>query len=88
MGIREIRTSPKFERQYRKLPRGVKAAAQAKEIIFRADPFDPRLDTHKLHGKEREAWAFSVTNKYRIKFLFLPGGSVLFLEIGTHDIYR
>lgn len=88
MRVREIRTSVKFERQYKKLPKEVKETAKGKEAIFRQNPFDSRLGTHKLHGKEKEVWAFSITQRYRIKFLFLPGGSVLFLEIGKHDIYH
>ena len=88
MRITEIRTSPRFEKQYKKLPNAVKNLAKVKEQIFRGNPFDPRLATHELHGKEGDVWAFSVTGKYRIKFIFLEGGAVLFLEIGTHDIYK
>ncbi|MEK7651578.1 MAG: type II toxin-antitoxin system mRNA interferase toxin, RelE/StbE family [Patescibacteria group bacterium] len=88
MVIREVRTSSRFERHYKKLPTRVKEAAKEKEKIFRKDPFDSRLDTHKLHGKEREVWAFSIAKSYRIKFIFLREGTVLFLEAGTHDIYK
>lgn len=87
MAIREIQISSKFERQYKKLPERIKQVAKEKESIFRKNPFDSRLDTHKLHGKEKEAWAFSITKSYRIKFIFLRKGSVLFLEVGTHNIY-
>ena len=80
--------SKKFLRQLERLPKRIVDLAQEKEVIFRENSFDPRLDTHKLHGKEKEVWAFSVTHRCRIKFLFLPGGGVLFLEIGRHDIYR
>mgnify|MGYP001581384404 FL=1 len=88
MAIREVRVSSRFERQYSKLPKRIKQTAKEKESIFRKDPFDSRLDTHKLHGKEKEVWAFFITKSYRIKFTFLKEGVVLFLEIGTHDIYR
>lgn len=88
MEVREIRVTGKFERQYKKLPEAVKRAAREKETIFRNNPFDARLATHKLHGKERELWAFSVTHSHRIKFVFLTKDSVLFLEVGTHDIYQ
>lgn len=88
MVIREVRTSSRFERQYKNLPNRIKRAAKEKETIFRKDPFDSRLDTHKLHGKEREVWAFSIARSYRIKFIFLKEGIVLFLEVGTHDIYK
>jgi mRNA-degrading endonuclease YafQ of YafQ-DinJ toxin-antitoxin module len=88
MEIREIKISPLFERHYRKLPKEIKERAKRKEKIFRKNPFDPRLKTHKLHGKEKECWAFWIDYKYRIKFIFLSDEEVLFLDIGTHDIYK
>ncbi|MEK7542625.1 MAG: hypothetical protein AAB524_02910 [Patescibacteria group bacterium] len=57
-------------------------------MVFREDPFDVRLRTHKLSGKEAGVWAFWVNNSYRIKFIFLPNREVLFLDIGTHKIYK
>ncbi|HHT9112639.1 MAG: hypothetical protein HZA47_07550 [Planctomycetes bacterium] len=35
-----------------------------KEFVFRKNPFDKRLKTHKLSGKEKEAWAFWVDYSY------------------------
>lgn len=87
MPIELLKVSNKFDRQYRKLSNKVKAAAKKRELLFLANPFDPRLETHKLHGKDKILWSFSITDKYRIKFIFLNEKSVLFLEIGTHDIY-
>lgn len=46
----EILYLPKFARQYKKLPSLVKEHAEKKEKIFRKNPFDPRLKTHKLTG--------------------------------------
>jgi len=86
--VQLITITRKFERQYHKLSSGIKEKAQRREKIFRRNPFDPVLETHKLHGKEKEALAFSVDYSYRIKFIFLDNGRVLFLEIGPHDIYR
>ena len=88
MRIDRIDTHSTFEKHYKRLSKGVKETAKAKESIFRNNPFQAMLDTHKLHGKDRGAWAFSVNQKYRIKFIFLADNSVLFLDIGTHDIYR
>ena len=88
MSVSEILTTAKFERQYKKLPELIQKVAKEKEFIFRNNIFDSRLDIHKLHGREKEAWAFSINRSYRIKFIFLVPGSVLFLEIGTHDIYK
>ena len=57
----------------------------AKEKIFVANPFDPRLATHKLHGKDKDHWSYSIDRKYRIKFLFLDNDDILYLTIGTHN---
>lgn len=89
MRVEHIDTTSKFRKQYKRLPERVKEAAKEKEHIFRADVFDRRLGTHKLHGKDKEAWAFYITPRAeRIKFIFLTPASVLFLEIGTHTIYQ
>jgi len=85
MRIVSIETHARFEKQYQKLPKSVKEIAKEKERFFRESPFHPNLGTHKLHGKDRDAWAFSINRKYRIKFIFLADGHVLFLNIGTHD---
>jgi len=88
MKIKWVRVSPRFEKHYRKLPKRIKEIAKKKEKIFRDNPFDPRLKTHKLSGKHKEVWAFWITYSYRIKFLFLSDEEVLYLEIGTHEIYK
>ena len=88
MSVETIKVSRKFERAYRKLSSDIKAIAEKKENIFRNNPFDPGLDTHKLHSKDRDIWSFSINRSYRIKFIFLDSTSVLFLDIGTHDIYK
>lgn len=84
----EIRYSPKFRRQYKKLPRDIKARAEKREVIFRKDPFDRRLKTHKLHGSQEGFMSFSVDYSYRIIFEFDGADTVIFYEIGTHDIYE
>ena len=83
----EIEYSPKFARMFAKLPRSTKNAAEKKEKIFRRDPFDPQLKTHKLAGRMGSYWAFSVDYRYRIVFSFEDGGFVRFHTVGTHDIY-
>ena len=80
--------SPRFERDYKKLPEDIKRVAEAKEIIFRKDPFDPRLKTHKLTGELVGFLSFSVTYSYRIVFDFADKKTVHFYRIGTHDVYQ
>lgn len=88
MAIKEIKVLSVFGKQYKKLPKKIKEIVKEKENIFRTNPFDHRLNTHKLHGKEKELLAFWIDYHYRIKFIFLDRETVLFLEIGTHGIYK
>ena len=84
----QIIYSPIFLRQYKKLESDIQQHAESKEQIFRNNPFDMRLKTHKLHGRLSDLWAFSVTNKIRIAFEFEKNQSFTFHTIGDHDIYE
>lgn len=83
-----ITVSPRFEKRYKSLPKRIKEKAKEQEVLFRKNPFAPRLKTHRLTGLEKEAWAFSINYFYRIKFIFLTDDEVLFLDVGTHEIYK
>ncbi len=86
--IKRIEYSRKFLKSLEKLPKRIIEKAEKKEKIFKENPFHPLLSTHKLSGKERESWDFDIDYNYRIKFIFLSDEEVLFLDIGTHDIYK
>lgn len=79
--------SSKFKREYMRLPKGIKGLAEEKEIIFRKNPFDATLNTHKLHGRLNEYWAFSVDHTYRIIFEFAKKDVIWFHSVGDHSIY-
>mgnify|MGYP001569112472 CR=1 FL=1 len=83
-----IEYSRGFLKSASRLSKRIIETADRKEALFRGDPFHPGLETHKLHGKDKDAWSFSVDRRYRIKFSFLENNRVLFLDIGLHDIYR
>ena len=83
-----VEYSNKFLRSASRLPAKLIVAADTKEALFKRSPFHPSLETHKLHGKDKGAWAFSITRKCRIKFIFLKENSALFLDIGDHSIYK
>lgn len=86
----EIIHTTRFARAYRKLPVPIKREAEKKEQIFRQNPFDHRLKTHKLKGRLAMFWSFSVTYKYRIIFEFHHANraSVYFHDVGDHDVYQ
>lgn len=70
------------------MPLFVKRAFLEKESLFLNNPFNFSLETHKLHEKYKEYWAFTVTGQYRVIFLFLDKGDFGFINIGTHEIYK
>jgi len=80
--------SPKFTRKYRKLPSKVKDLIEESEKIFLKNPFDKRLKTHKLSGKLKGLWSFSVGHEYRIIFEFESKDIVYLHSVGTHKIYQ
>jgi toxin HigB-1 len=83
----EIQYSPKFARQYKKLSKDIKEKAKEKEIIFRNNPFDDQLKTHKLNGVFKDYYSFSVDYKIRIIFIFEEENLIRFELIGNHDVY-
>ena len=78
---------PRFKKSYKKLRADEQEKTRDRVEIFRDNPFDPRLDTHKLHGRLKDQWSFWITGKIRILFEF-DNKDVIFLDIGGHPIYR
>jgi len=85
----EIIYTSKFAREYKKLPSNIKDIAEGQEFLFRKDPFDPKLKTHKLKGRLSGFSSFSIGYKYRIIFEFAKDkNTVYFHSVGDHDIYE
>ncbi len=85
----EIIYSSKFAREYKKLPNKIKDIAEKQEIIFRKNPFDPKLKTHKLKERLSGFLSFYIGRKYRIIFEFFKDKkTVYFHSVGNHDIYQ
>ena len=78
---------PRFRRSYDNLSESIKKKAEKRELVFRKNLFDSRLDTHKLHGKLQNFWSFSVDFRFRILFEF-DGPDIIFLDIGDHNLYK
>ncbi len=86
--ILEIQTSPEFERAFVRLLMRIQKLARRKDSMFRQDAFHPSLDTHKLHGELKGTWAYSVNKHYRVHFYFVDDHTVVYVNIGTHEIYK
>ncbi len=82
-----IAYKPTFIREYRKLPKMLQEEADEKIALFARDPRLPSLRMHKLKGKHRDCWSFSVNYSHRIIFHFENKKAVL-LDIGDHSVYE
>jgi len=80
--------SRQFQKEYGKLPALLREKVEKKEVIFRNNPFDRRLKTHKLSGQFEGFWSFSIDYRYRIIFELKSESSMVFHIIGDHSIYR
>lgn len=87
-GIGRVEFSSQFDRNFRVLPRKIQITARKKDRLFRENAFHPLLRTHKLSGEFKDYWAYSVNREYRVLFCFLDDHSAVYLNIGTHEIYK
>ena len=89
--IRRYLATPQFWRSYGRLSESQRASAQRVWRIFKEDPFDPRLKTHRiasLSGRAgRTIHAVWIEADLRVIF-YLDGADVVSVDIGTHTIYR
>ncbi len=88
MEINEILYTPTFKKAFRALPKSIKDGVISKEELFRKDALDPRLKTHKLKGKFKTYYSFSISYSHRIVFRFIRKDKVLFVDCGDHSVYR
>ena len=91
--MRTLIWSSAFLKSFKKL---LKRRPDRREEIQKAlrllvdDPFDPKLETHKLKGKLSGTWACSAGYELRIIFDFArekdkKEDDIFLIEIGTHD---
>ena len=77
-----------FKRSYRKRIHKhahLKRQFREKMALFLKEPFDSQLRTHKLSGKLKGTWTFSINDDYRVLFEFIDDDKVLLIDFGTHD---
>jgi mRNA-degrading endonuclease YafQ of YafQ-DinJ toxin-antitoxin module len=55
--------------------------------VFIKDPFESKLKTHRLSGKLKDMWSFSLDYNLRIVFYFTNDKpkKAVFIDIGTHN---
>ncbi len=84
----QITFSSSFKKAFRKKIKGKKDIENkfwATIDIFISKPFDKRLKTHKLSGRLKDLWSFSVEYDLRAIFYFTKGDKAVLIDLGTHD---
>ena len=87
----ELWEQQKQERREKEQAEDEKQAAKAAFRIFKENPFDPRLRTHKIHklSAAHGKTIYSVWIEADLRAVFyLEGSTVWSIDIGTHAIYR
>ncbi|WP_395742543.1 hypothetical protein [Prosthecobacter sp.] len=83
--------TPQFWRSYARLSENQKASATRTYGIFKENPFDPRLRTHKIASLSsrfgRTIYSVWIEPDLRAVF-YLDGSDCISVDIGTHAIYR
>jgi hypothetical protein len=86
-----FRAAKSFWRNWSKLSPIQRQAARQAFLIFKVDPFDPRLRAHKIHRHSayygRTIYAVDIAADLRATF-YLEAETVWSVSIGTHDIYK
>jgi hypothetical protein len=85
-----FRAAKSFWRNWSKLNEAQQQSARDAFAIFKVNPFDPRMRTHKIHRLSahfgRTIYAVDIAGDLRATF-FLEGNTVWSVSIGTHAIY-
>lgn len=80
-----------FWRAFYALSSTQKGSVRRAWVIFKANPFDPRLGTHKIQrlSARYRTTVYSVVIEADLRVVFMIRGDTIFtLDLGTHDIYR
>jgi mRNA-degrading endonuclease YafQ of YafQ-DinJ toxin-antitoxin module len=80
--------APRFIRQFKHLPKDLQEEAIARIELFKDSKNHAFIKVHKLHGKLKKFYGFSVDFRNRIVFDYVSENEVVLLTIGDHDIYN
>jgi len=83
-----IRYKPSFVREFKKLPDELQEEAFERMEFFKDKKNHKKLKVHKLRGKLKDFYSFSVTYSHRVVFMYEKNDEVVFLGIGDHNVYK
>ena len=85
----EVAFSDTFKKAFKKrvLSTTFESIFWEKLNILIYDPYESSLKTHKLTGKLKDLWSFSIAYDIRVVFYFTKDKpkKAVFIDIGSHD---
>ena len=84
----EIIYLPSFIRQYSRLESALQDEIVEKIELFKNSKHHRQLKVHKLKGRLKGRYSFSVNYQTRIIFIYTSKWKVAFLTVGDHDVYK
>lgn len=87
MKIYEITFSPKFLKTVKKLKSNLLGEIIQRVDLLKNEKNHGPLKVHKLKGKLKGRYSFSVDHKNRIVFNYIDDKTIYLLNFGGHEIY-
>jgi mRNA-degrading endonuclease YafQ of YafQ-DinJ toxin-antitoxin module len=86
-----FRATRAFWRSFEKLPAQQQRRARQAFIMFKQNPFDPRLRSHKIQKLSaryaRAIYAAEIEADVRVLF-YVERNTIVTVDVGSHDLYR
>lgn len=86
-----FRAAENFWKKFYRLSSGQKESVRRAWEIFKVDPFDPRLGTHKINylSAQYRKTVYSVVIEGDLRTIFYVEGDIVWtVDVGSHSIYR
>ena len=80
-----IQYTPKFKKQYKKLPSTLQSRFDERLRLFIIDPTNQILRVHPLKGSYRGYWSLNISGDLRAIYLKKGDELVIFALIGTRS---
>lgn len=84
----KIAFTPKFLRLLKRLPRDLQEDVITKIKLLNDTNNHHSLKVHKLKGRLKGFYSFSVDYKNRVIFEHISDDEIVLLAVGDHDMYR
>ena len=84
----DIRFKPTFIRQFNRLELALQDEVVEKIELFKNTTNRKQLKIHKLKGRLKNRYSFSVNYQTRIVFIYISKQQVVLLAVGDHDVYK